>query len=161
MVAVQVLVSLLVVTLVVVSCHAAKYELMVAVYDSSTCTGEVYGTWTYDSNTTCFKVVQPPVPTMYVNITSLTGDVYGSICDTCGSGAKCTGKYMEGTCYSVDKLIHSTEYPLGVKFEYYRVPSKVTTNCKECMVKCKEQVSKENVQVTFDLNVDDEVMVTM
>eukprot|EP00871_Galdieria_phlegrea_P005257 jgi/Galph1/5732/GphlegSOOS_G4408.1 len=43
----------------------AEYQLVVSVYDNATCTGTLYGTWTYTSNTTCFAVVQPPVPTMY------------------------------------------------------------------------------------------------
>ncbi|GJD06454.1 hypothetical protein Gasu2_08700 [Galdieria sulphuraria] len=146
-----------------VSCHAAsgKYELVVTVYDSSNCSGQIYGSWTYESNSTCFTVVQPPVPTIYINISSLSGDVYGSICDGCGSGAKCMGKYEEEVCYNVDKIIQSTNYPLGVQFEYYRVPKQVKTNCSECMSQCKESYNKDSVQVNFEISVTDDITVAI
>ncbi|GJQ14532.1 hypothetical protein GpartN1_g6323.t1 [Galdieria partita] len=154
---------LLIIATFLVSCHAAsgKYELVVTVYESTSCTGQKYGSWTYESNSTCFTVVQPPVPTIYINISSLTGEVYGSVCDSCGSGAKCMGKYEEEVCYNVDTIIHSTKYPLGVNFEYYRVPKKSKTNCTDCMIHCKESYSKDDVQVNFDISVTDDITVTI
>lgn len=156
-----VLVSWMLVTCLV-SCYAAsgKYELVVTVYDSPDCAGVKYGTWSYTSNSTCFTVYQPPVPTMYVDISSLSGEIYGSICSNCSSGAVCTGKYKEDVCYNVDSIIHSTDYPFGVQFEYYRIPTKNKTSCEECMVHCQESYKVNNAQVDVQLSISDEVTVT-
>ncbi|GJQ12634.1 hypothetical protein GpartN1_g4425.t1 [Galdieria partita] len=103
----------------------ANSTLHVTLYSDVNCSSPIIS-YNYTSHTSCFVVNQPPAPTVYIRVVASKrhpSNMIAQLCTNCSTGASCTGRFLNNTCYDVDKIINSTLYPYGVEFQKMSISS--------------------------------------
>lgn len=93
--------------------------LHVTLYSDVNCSAPIIS-YNYTSDTNCFLVKQPPAPNVYIKVRTSKkhpSQMIAQLCTNCSTGASCTGKFMNNTCYDVDTILDTNKYPYGVEFQ--------------------------------------------